>query len=622
MPHQSRVPINTASRGAQLAHILANSEARLLVLEAEFANAVNSLEGGLPSLQAVWLIGDVELAERWPHPARFPAPAEPVPEAAIGPGDTVAILYTSGTTGVSKGVCCPHAQYFWWGVNTARLLGLRLDDVQLTTLPLFHTNALNTFYQALLTGAALVVEPRFSASGFAASLSRHGANVTYLLGAMVPILLSRPAGELDRAHHVRVALGPGVPERFHPEFLERFGIELLDGYGSTETNFVLAARCLASVGGRWAQSSTGSRRGWSMTRTMRCPTASQASSCCALTSPSPSPRAISACRTRRSRRGAIFGSIPAMMRDADGHFRFIDRMKDAIRRRGENVSSYEVEQVLLSHPDIAGAAAFPVRSELAEDEVMVAVVLRAGHILTPAVLAEYCKGRVPIFAIPRFIELLTALPMTENGKVQKFRLRERGVTAATWDREVVQTMWHRRQMMRLGFVKYGIRLNLHQHFRADEATHLYHGASRADVTKCLAVCPPDQVGVTDVGDVDDGTHHVLQTGSHLHQRTANSDEDVLGLHIGVAGQRIATGCSSSDMHLCPDTYRATISVDLFEWAAGRNHLSCHKLAPCYEGPVRVSPGRFPSANSQCSFTVPLSSLAVLATFRRKIPTLS
>jgi carnitine-CoA ligase len=200
------VPINTASRGAQLAHILANSEVKLLVLQAEFADAVDSLEVALPSLRGVWLIGDVELAERWPHQARFPAPAEPVPEAAIGPGDTVAILYTSGTTGVSKGVCCPHAQYFWWGVNTARLLGLRGDDVLLTTLPLFHTNALNTFYQALLTGAALLVEPRFSASGFAASLSRHGANVTYLLGAMVPILL--PPGQRARSR-APCARGPG-----------------------------------------------------------------------------------------------------------------------------------------------------------------------------------------------------------------------------------------------------------------------------------------------------------------------------------------------------------------------------------------------------------------------------
>ena len=140
-------------------------------------------------------------------------------------------------------------------------------------------------------------------------------------------------------------------------------------------------------------------------------------------------------KTVEAWRNLWFHTGDRVVRDADGYFRFIDRMKDAIRRRGENVSSYEVEQVLLSHPDVAEAAAFPVRSELAEDEVMVAIVPRDGHLLTPAMLSEYCKGRMPAFAIPRFIEFLTALPMTENGKVQKFRLRERGVTAATWDRE-------------------------------------------------------------------------------------------------------------------------------------------------------------------------------------------
>jgi carnitine-CoA ligase len=432
------VPINIASRGAQLAHILENSEAKLLVLQAEFADAVRSLEATPPSLRAVWLIGDAELAERWPHPARFPAPAEPVPEAAIGPGDTVAILYTSGTTGVSKGVCCPHAQYFWWGVNTARLLGLRFDDVLLTTLPLFHTNALNTFYQALLTGAALVVEPRFSASGFAASLSRHGANVTYLLGAMVPILLSRPVSELDRAHHVRLALGPGVPDRFHPEFLERFGIELLDGYGSTETNFVLGCTLPGQRPGTMGPVVDGFEARVVDDLDNALPDGVPGE----LVLRADEPFAFAAGyfgmpdKTVEAWRNLWFHTGDRVLRDADGYFRFIDRMKDVIRRRGENVSSYEVEQVLLSHPDIAGAAAFPVRSELAEDEVMVVVVLRAGHMLTPAVLAEYCKGRMPTFAIPRFIEFLTALPMTENGKVQKFRLRERGVTAATWDREV------------------------------------------------------------------------------------------------------------------------------------------------------------------------------------------
>jgi carnitine-CoA ligase len=431
------VPINTASRGAQLSHILANSQAKLLVLQAEFAAAVDSLDSAQPALRTIWLIGDANLAGRWPRPANLPAAAEPVAEAAIAPGDTVAILYTSGTTGVSKGVCCPHAQYFWWGVNTARLLEIRSDDVLLTTLPLFHTNALNTFYQALLTGAALVVEPRFSASGFAASLFRHRATVTYLLGAMVPILLSRPPNELDRAHRVRLALGPGVPERFHPEFRARFGIELLDGYGSTETNFVLGCTLPGQRPGAMGPVVEGFEARVVDDADNALPDGVPGE----LVLRADEPYAFATGyfdmpeKTIEAWRNLWFHTGDRVVRDADGYFRFIDRMKDAIRRRGENISSYEVEQVLLSHPDVAEAAAFPVRSELAEDEVMVAVVPRDGHPLTPAVLSEYCKGRMPAFAIPRFVEILTALPMTENGKVQKFRLRERGVTATTWDRE-------------------------------------------------------------------------------------------------------------------------------------------------------------------------------------------
>jgi len=431
------VPINTASRGAQLTHILANSQAKLLVLQAEFADAVNSLERVPPSLAAVWLIGDAEVANVWPRPRRFPAPAAPIPEAEIGPGDTVAILYTSGTTGASKGVCCPHAQYFWWGVNTARLLGLSADDVLLTSLPLYHTNALNTFYQALLTGAALIVEPRFSASAFAASLSRHGATVTYLLGAMVPILLSRPASEHDRTHRVRIALGPGVPERFHPDFRERFGIELLEGYGSTETNFVLGCTLAGRRGGTMGPVFAGFEARVVDDADNALPDGVAGELVLRASEPFAFATGYFGMpeKTVEAWRNLWFHTGDRVVRDTDGYFRFIDRMKDAIRRRGENISSYEVEQVLLSHPDVAEAAAFPVRSEFAEDEVMAAIVPRDGHALTPAALSDYCKGRMPAFAIPRYIELLTALPMTENGKVQKFRLRERGVTAATWDRE-------------------------------------------------------------------------------------------------------------------------------------------------------------------------------------------
>ena len=122
------------------------------------------------------------------------------------------------------------------------------------------------------------------------------------------------------------------------------------------------------------------------------------------------------------------------VREADGAFRFVDRLKDSIRRRGENISSYEVEQVLQGHPAVASVAVYPVCSELAEDEVMASLVARDGETLDPAELARFCATRLPYFAIPRFIEVVDDLPRTENGKVQKYKLRERGVTPTAWDR--------------------------------------------------------------------------------------------------------------------------------------------------------------------------------------------
>jgi crotonobetaine/carnitine-CoA ligase len=139
-------------------------------------------------------------------------------------------------------------------------------------------------------------------------------------------------------------------------------------------------------------------------------------------------------QTLQAWRNLWFHTGDRVVRQEDGSFRFVDRIKDAIRRRGENISSYEVEQVLLSHPAVAGVAVYPIRSELAEDEVMAALVLRGGEPVEPSAIAHYCEERLPYFAIPRYIELMDDLPRTESGKVQKYKLRERGVTAATWVR--------------------------------------------------------------------------------------------------------------------------------------------------------------------------------------------
>ena len=212
------VPINTASRGPQLQHILSNSGAKLLVIEASLLEALDFIDFGNLALERIWLIGGDATASRYGIPVtRLPPPAAELPAASIDPAQNVAILYTSGTTGPSKGVCCPHAQYFWWGLNSVRNLEIRESDVLCTTLPLYHSNALGTFYAALLSGATLVAEPRFSASQFWQVLIDRGATVTYLLGAMVPILLAREPSPLERSHKVRCALAPGVPANLHFE---------------------------------------------------------------------------------------------------------------------------------------------------------------------------------------------------------------------------------------------------------------------------------------------------------------------------------------------------------------------------------------------------------------------
>jgi len=432
------VPINTASRGPQLAHFLQNSGARLLIIEAELLDALSHVDLGATALQRIWLIGDAVAAQfERVVVAPLPRRSDAIRPSAADPAQTLAILYTSGTTGPSKGVCCPHAQYFWWGLNGIRNLELREGDVLSTCLPLFHTNALGTFHQALLCGATLVAEPRFSASRFWQRLIERRATVTYLLGAMVPILLAKPPSPDERRHIVRCALAPGVPTNLHRAFAERTGIDLLDGYGSTETNFVIGTTAAEQRPG-----SMGTVREGFAARVL------DRSGADAMPG-EPGELIVRADEKLAFATGYFempdkmaevfhngwFYTGDRVIRDADGHFRFVDRLKDAIRRRGENISSFEVEQVLLSHPDVGNAAVFPVPSEFAEDEVMAAVVRRPGSRLTENALCDFCRPRLAAFAVPRFIEFVDALPTTESGKVQKYKLRDRGVSGRTWDRQ-------------------------------------------------------------------------------------------------------------------------------------------------------------------------------------------
>jgi crotonobetaine/carnitine-CoA ligase len=437
------VPINTASRGAQLEHILGNCGASLLVVESAHLEAFASLRSR-GSVERAWVLPPLDGSPADPGSVAgwsvidVPAAGEAIAAYPAGPGEIAAILYTSGTTGPSKGVRCPHAQFYWWGVLMSESLRIVEGDVMYTCLPLFHTNALNAFVQALVSGATFVLGERFSASRFWARVKAADADVTYLLGAMVTILMARGYEPIEREHHVRIALAPATPARIFDRFRERFGVQLVEGYGSTETNAPIVAEDPAD--GRGGYMGT-VRHGFHARVVDEHDQPVPDGTAGELVLRHDEPFAFADGywampeQTVQAWRNLWFHTGDRVVRDADGWYRFVDRAKDAIRRRGENISSWEVEQAVLEHPAVSSAAVFPIPSELGEDEVMAAVVCEPGEELTPEELIGHCRPLLPYFAVPRYVEFVSELPLTENGKVRKQVLRERGLTPATWDRE-------------------------------------------------------------------------------------------------------------------------------------------------------------------------------------------
>jgi crotonobetaine/carnitine-CoA ligase len=341
---------------------------------------------------------------------------------------------------------CPQAQFYWWAISTAALLdGMTEEDVLYTCLPLFHSNALGACVQALVHGAHLVVGPRFSASQFWDRVVAAEATVTYLLGAMMAILAKTQPVSAETRHRLRVILAPATPAHLHDVFRARFGVVLRDGFGMTETNAVIGARDGVQPPGTMGYVMPGYEAKIVDENDDEVPDGTAGE----LVMRADEPYAFATGywrmpdKTVESWRNLWFHSGDRAVREPDGCFRFLDRMKDAIRRRGENISAWEVEQVLDSHPDIASSAAIPVPSELGEDEVMAVIVPRVGATVVFEDVIRFCEPRLAYFAIPRFLEIVAELPLTPNGKVQKYVLREKGVTADTWDRDAAGVVIHR-----------------------------------------------------------------------------------------------------------------------------------------------------------------------------------
>ena len=433
------VPINLAYKGRILEHAIRLSGARLIVAHAALVEHLHDIDrAGLTDLV---VLGATDRQPPIPqglrqHPAAALEPASYDAAALaceIAPWDLQTIIYTSGTTGPSKGVM---SSYLHAATGGNALPFISQDDRQLVILPLFHVGGTGAVYWMLTRGASVAIVDAFSTDSFWDVIRANQATFVILLGSMATLLNKRPPSPADREHPLRRAMMVPLLEDA-PAFCARFGVEIYTLFNMTEISCPIVSGLnptpLATCGKprpgvevrvvdendcEVAQGEVGelivrSDVPWSMNSGYY-----------------GNPEA-----TASAWRNGWFHTGDAFRVDPDGNYFFVDRMKDAIRRRGENISSFEVEAEINNHPDVLESAAVAVPSELGEDEVLVTVVMQPGRSLDPQALTEYLIPRMAHFMVPRYLRQVPELPRTPTQKVQKHLLRADGITADTWDRE-------------------------------------------------------------------------------------------------------------------------------------------------------------------------------------------
>ena len=352
--------------------------------------------------------------------------------------DLMAVMYTSGTTGPSKGGTVSHAHAFEYAWGVTQTLGLTEDDIYYAPLPLFHlAGQFAVVYCSCIAGASAVIPGPFSATRFWQDVRQFGATTSFLLGAMANFIYQQEpaAGDGDNPLE-RVLMVPLIPEV--EDFKQRFDCLVSTTWGGTEMNCptrtdfnlvdnkscgrVIDERFEVRIVDKDDQEVPAGVPGEALVRTKQ-------------------PWMISNGYwnhpewTVKAWRNQWYHTGDMLMVDEAGNYYFVDRAKDAIRRRGENISSMEVEDEVNQYEDVLECAVIPVESSATEQEVMAVVVAKQGRTIDPEALIRFLEPRMAYFMVPRYLQTIEALPKTPTGKIQKFELRAIGVTSATWDRE-------------------------------------------------------------------------------------------------------------------------------------------------------------------------------------------
>jgi crotonobetaine/carnitine-CoA ligase len=436
------VPLNTALKGELLRYELADCEARALIVDERLWPVFAEVKSGL-SIAPVWMVPKpedrAELAEGTRPWSELPRAGELAwPE--IAPWDPASILYTSGTTGPPKGAVIPHEKC----LRTAREIGERSrltpTSVLFTALPLFHCNAQEmTTLVALEYGLPAAFDERFHASTYWETAAGFGATHVSLLIAMINILYKQPERASDRTHGVRTALTAGTTKELWRPFEARFGLQILELYGMTECG----CTTLMNPPGAVRVGSVGmpldfveaevvddhdrpvpvGERGELIVR----PRAPYTMFLEYYRKPE---------KTVEAWRNLWFHTGDYVTRDAEGYYYFVDRKKDVIRRRGENLAPYDVETVLNQHPAVFESVVVGVPSPLGEEDVKAFVKLRPETAASAEELFRFCSEKLPFFMVPRYLEFVEEIPKTANQKAQRYVLRQRGPGAQV-DREAL-----------------------------------------------------------------------------------------------------------------------------------------------------------------------------------------
>ena len=438
------VPTNTDYKGTWLRDALLESCARLLVVDGGLLPRVAELGIELPFSSAV-VRGDadgVELGIPLQSIEEFAAtPAGEPPSADLSYGDTAAVLWTSGTTGRSKGVMQSHKAWIRGAISGAVTSHTRDDDVMYCCLPMYTSAAwVANVYRALVCGLPVAIDPEFSASSFWKRCNHYGATQTFTLGAMHMFLWNAPPQPDDADNPVRHASMVPLPDALIQPMKDRFGISTIDqGYGQSEAMGIFHR---SDDGTSWAPGCLGRVLPGIEVAFLddddRPVAPGDVGEICARPT---EPYVLfngyfnAPDVTVRSFRNLWYHTGDLGRTDENGNYYFVDRKADFIRYKGRNISSFAVEAAINAHPAVAQSAAHGVTSEEldAEAEVKACIVLKPGATASAEDIARFVNDNAPYFFVPRYIEFVDQLPSTPTGRVQKFKLRERGVTPQTWD---------------------------------------------------------------------------------------------------------------------------------------------------------------------------------------------